>query len=69
MDSESNVRLKFRKSVEEFRIHLNDSPTSIYLVVSGILQKQTGSLSKTKVDYILKQHQFTDTEIRNAKGF
>jgi len=38
-------------------------------VVSGILQKQTGSLSKTKVDYILKQHQFTETEIRNAKGF
>lgn len=66
---DDEVRLKIRKRVEEFRIHLNDSPTLIYLVVSGILQKQTGSLSKTKVDYILKQLQFTDTEIRSVKGF
>lgn len=69
MDIESDVRLKIRKCVEEFHMHLHNSPTLIYLVVGGILQKQKGSLSKMKVDYILKQLQFTDTEIRKVKGY
>lgn len=68
MDSESDVRLKSRKSVDEFRIRLHNPSTTIYLIVSGILQKQIGSLSKTKVDYIMKQLQFSDTEIQKAKG-
>jgi hypothetical protein len=68
MDDEE-VRLKIRKRVEEFHRHFHNSPSIIYLVVSGILQKQTGSLSKMKVDYILEQLRFTYSEILKVKGY
>lgn len=69
MDNESDVRLKIRKCVEEFYINLQNPSTLIYLLVGGILEKHTGSLSTMKVGYILKKLKFSDSEIRRAKSF
>ncbi len=69
MDSESDVRLKIRKRVEEFYINLRNPLSSIYLLVGGILEKHTGSLSKRIVRHILKELKFTDSEIQRAEDF
>jgi hypothetical protein len=73
MDSESYVRREFRKRVEGW---INPSTTTRipshffpYLLVGGILEKDTGSLSKRKIKYILKEWLFRDTEIKRAETF